>query len=84
MANDEEIDGDLYGAGLYIVTGAGEISRLGITSATGDLSSDVEALKGRVGNVEQSISDVMEYLYWKTDSADEIYDETGTSKFWND
>lgn len=84
VLNDQEIEGDLYNSGLYIVTGAGTISRLGVTSASGDLSSDVEALKGRVGTVESSISDIMQYLYWETDDEDYILDKTGTNKFWND
>lgn len=60
VANDEEVSGGTYSSGLYIVTGAGEISKLGTTSATGDVEGDVETLKGRVGTLESA-------MYWLTD-----------------
>jgi hypothetical protein len=60
VANDEEVSGSTYSSGLYIVTGAGEISKLGTTSATGDVEGDVETLKGRVGTLESA-------MYWLTD-----------------
>ena len=60
VQNEQEISGETYSSGLYIVTGAGEISKLGTTSATGDVEGDVEMLKGRVGNLESS-------MYWLTD-----------------
>lgn len=60
VLNEQEISGETYSSGLYIVTGAGEISKLGTTSATGDVEGDVEMLKGRVGNLESA-------MYWLTD-----------------
>ena len=67
VKNEEDISGNTYSDGLYIVAGAGEISKLGVTSATGDLSGDVESLKGRVGTLESNVSNIMDYLYWETD-----------------
>ena len=60
VLNEQEISGETYSSGLYIVTGAGEISKLGTTSATGDVEGDVEMLKGRVGTLESA-------MYWLTD-----------------
>lgn len=47
---------DVYPAGPYIVTGAGQVSKLGTTTASGDLAGDVEALKGRMGDAESDIT----------------------------
>ena len=63
--------GTTYSSGLYIVTGAGSVAKLGTTSASGDLAGDVEMLKGRVGTLESnvdSISGTLEsVLYWETE-----------------
>lgn len=63
--------GETYSAGLYIVTGAGEVAKLGTTSPTGDISGDVEMLKGRVGTLETNVSSmsatVESALYWETE-----------------
>ena len=72
VKNEEEVSGVTYSDGLYIVAGAGEISKLGVTSATGDLSGDIENLKGRVGTLESNVSYIMDYLYWETDDELEI------------
>ena len=72
VKNEEDLSGVTYSDGLYIVAGAGEISKLGVTSATGDLSGDVENLKGRVGTLESNVSTIMDYLYWETDDELEI------------
>lgn len=45
-----------YSAGPYIVTGAGTISKLGVTSASGDIEGDVEDLKGDVGTLTEDVS----------------------------
>lgn len=45
-----------YSAGPYIVTGAGTISKLGVTSPTGDIEGDVEDLKGDVGTLTEDVS----------------------------
>ena len=47
-----------YPAGPYIVIAAGEVSKLGTTTATGDIPGDVEALKTRVSNVELNKADL--------------------------
>lgn len=52
-----------YTSGLYIVTGPGTISKLGVSSASGDISSDVENLKAKVAALEEACN----YLYWETD-----------------
>lgn len=41
-----------YPAGPYIVTGVGSVSRLGTTSATGNIAGDVETLKTDVNNLK--------------------------------
>lgn len=41
-----------YPAGPYIVTGVGSVSKLGTTSATGDIAGDVETLKTDVNNLK--------------------------------
>lgn len=41
-----------YPAGPYIVTGIGSVSRLGTTSATGNIAGDVETLKTDVNNLK--------------------------------
>ena len=72
VKNEEDVSGVTYSDGLYIVAGAGEVSKLGVTSATGDLSGDIENLKGRVGTLESNVSNIMDYLYWETDEELEI------------
>lgn len=71
VANEEEDSGGtIYSAGLYIVTGSGEVAKLGTTSASGDVEGDVENLKGRVGTLETNmlaVSGALESLYWLTD-----------------
>lgn len=67
VKEEDEISGDTYSNGLYVVVGDGEISKLGLASATGDISGDVENLKGRVGTLESNVSNIMDYLYWETD-----------------
>ena len=47
-----------YPAGPYIVIANGEVSKLGTTTATGNIAGDVEALKTRVGNVETNKADL--------------------------
>lgn len=72
VKNEEDVSGVTYSDGLYIVAGAGEISKLGVTSASGDLSGDIESLKGRVGTVESNVNNIFNYLYWETDDELEI------------
>ena len=67
VKNEEVISGTTYSEGLYIVTGSGELSKLGIASASGDIAGDVENLKGRVGTLETNVTNIMDYLYWETD-----------------
>lgn len=55
ITKEEVIGENTYSAGPYIVTGEGSISKLGTTSASGDLSGDVETLKGDVANLEAAI-----------------------------
>lgn len=67
VKEEDEVSGDTYSSGLYVVVGDNEISKLGLASATGDISGDVENLKGRVGTLESNVSNIMDYLYWETD-----------------
>lgn len=53
---EEQTIGDVtYGKGPYIVTGEGTISKLGTTSASGDLAGDVETLKSDVADLEKAL-----------------------------
>lgn len=50
------IDGkDTYSPGPYIVSGNGEVSKIGTTSASGDIAGDVNALKGKVSTLESTV-----------------------------
>lgn len=54
----EETSGNVtYTAGPYIVTGEGTISKIGTTSATGDISGDVEQLKADVAGLKTTVGD---------------------------
>ena len=54
--SDEETVGNIkYTAGLYIVTGAGSVAKLGTTTASGDLTGDVEKLKGDVNSLQSTV-----------------------------
>lgn len=46
-----------YSAGPYIVTGDKTLSKLGTTSASGDLASDVSTLQGEVGTLKTTVGD---------------------------
>lgn len=52
---DSEGEGEskiVYAAGPYIVAGTGSLSKLGTTSASGDIAADVAALQGEVGTLK--------------------------------
>ena len=50
------IDGEVtYSSGPYIVSGAGEVSKIGTTSASGDIAGDVAALQGKVSTLESTV-----------------------------
>ena len=50
------IDGkDTYSPGPYIVSGAGTVSKIGTTSASGDIAGDVATLQGKVSTLEQTV-----------------------------
>lgn len=50
------IDGkDTYSPGPYIVSGDGTVSKIGTTSASGDIAGDVATLQGKVGTLEQTV-----------------------------
>ena len=50
------IDGeDTYSPGPYIVSGAGTVSKIGTTSASGDIAADVAALQGKVSTLEGTV-----------------------------
>ena len=54
----EETSGSVtYTAGPYIVTGEGTISKIGTTSASGDISGDVEQLKADVAGLKTTVGD---------------------------
>ena len=44
-----------YNAGPYIVSGDGTVSKIGTTSASGDIAGDVNALKGKVNTLESTV-----------------------------
>ena len=52
---NEESGEVTYSAGPYIVSGAGEVSKIGTTSASGDIAGDVNTLKGKVGTLESTV-----------------------------
>lgn len=50
------IDGeDTYSPGPYIVSGDGTVSKIGTTSASGDIAADVATLQGKVGTLESTV-----------------------------
>ena len=52
----EVIDGeDTYSPGPYIVSGDGTVSKIGTTSASGDIAADVAALQGKVSTLESAV-----------------------------
>ena len=44
-----------YSAGPYIVSGNGTVSKIGTTSASGNIAADVATLQGKVGTLEQTV-----------------------------
>lgn len=46
---------DTYSPGPYIVSGDGTVSKIGTTSASGDIAADVAALQGKVGTLESTV-----------------------------
>lgn len=52
---DEDDNFVIYSAGPYVVTGAGSVAKLGTTSASGDISGDVEKLKGDVSTLQSEV-----------------------------
>ena len=68
----EVIDGkDTYSPGPYIVSGNGTVSKIGTTSASGDIGADVAALQGKVSTLESTVGK-------KVDKTD-ITQSTGTA-----
>lgn len=55
ISDEETVDDITYTAGLYIVTGAGSVAKLGTTTASGDLTGDVEKLKGDVNSLQSTV-----------------------------
>lgn len=50
------IDGEVtYSAGPYIVSGNGTVSKIGTTSASGDIAGDVATLQGKVSTLEGTV-----------------------------
>ena len=50
------IDGEVtYSSGPYIVSGDGTVSKIGTTSASGDIAADVAALQGKVSTLESAV-----------------------------
>lgn len=57
VLNEEPVEGgETYSAGPYIVAGEGVVSKLGTTTATGDLAGDVETLKSDVADLEAALA----------------------------
>ena len=44
-----------YSSGPYIVSGNGTVSKIGTTSASGDIAGDVATLQGKVSTLEQTV-----------------------------
>lgn len=44
-----------YSSGPYIVSGNGTVSKIGTTSASGDIAADVAALQGKVSTLESTV-----------------------------
>ena len=59
-----------YPAGPYIVTGIGSVSRLGTTSATGNIAGDVETLKTDVNNLKAKDTELANSIAGVSDKAD--------------
>lgn len=55
VTTEETIEGVNYTSGLYIVTGAGEVAKLGTTTASGDIAGDVATLKGDVSTLKETV-----------------------------
>ena len=51
----ETIEEVTYQAGLYVVTGNGTLSKLGTTSASGDIQADVNALQASVSALQTTV-----------------------------
>lgn len=60
----ETISGSTYSPGLYIVSGPSTVSKLGVTSAAGNVEGDVETLKNKVSTLESTVSELTESCYW--------------------
>lgn len=56
----ETISGTEYTNGFYIISDESELQKIGTTSASGDISSEVENLKDRIDELEKG-------AYWLTD-----------------
>ena len=52
----ETIEEVTYQAGLYVVTGNGTLSKLGTTSASGDIQADVNALQAALSALQTTVS----------------------------
>lgn len=72
VLNDESKDEVEYSAGPYIVAGAGVISKLGTTSASGDLSGDVETLKKDVESLKSGKVDSEGYIAYTQEEKDKL------------
>ena len=48
-------DEDTYSSGPYIVSGDGTVSKIGTTSASGDIAGDVATLQGKVSTLESTV-----------------------------
>lgn len=55
VTTEETIGGVNYTSGLYIVTGAGEVAKLGTTTASGDIAGDMATLKGDVSTLKETV-----------------------------
>ena len=57
VENDELVSGDTFTKGPYIVTGVNTLLKLGTTTASGDLASDVGNLKTDVNTLKSTVGD---------------------------
>lgn len=77
---DKDAQGNIvakYESGPYIVTGNKTVAKLGVTSASGNLASDVEVIKGKVSTNESEIAKIKSAIEGGVHFAGVIASSTG-------
>lgn len=60
VSNDEQISGETYTSGLYIVTGVGAVAKIATSTASGDIAGAVTEMQGKISTLESA-------MYWLVD-----------------